>query len=318
MTEKQINKWLRRQFSPTGWVLIGYYVLMNLLLYVAMAADLGKQLLWNLRLGSFPFDFDWNMIWSNGWGYVASCVVALLIIFGWKGSSFWSRVLKTRQKRMTFLTLLAVIGLSILAQLLNSIWIGLLEWVCSFFGHSMMPLLESVSGATDTASMFLYSAIFAPVAEEILFRGYILHTLKPYGKRFAILGSGLLFGIFHGNLLQMPYAVIMGFVLGYLAVEHSFLWAVFLHVFNNLVLAEGLSRLAELLPPIAADVITMAVFAVFSLAALGILIAKRGEIREYRAGEWIDRRCVKCLFTNLGVVLLLIMMAGNIVSSFYM
>ena len=31
MTDKQINKWLRRRFSPCGWLLIGYYVLMNLL-----------------------------------------------------------------------------------------------------------------------------------------------------------------------------------------------------------------------------------------------------------------------------------------------
>lgn len=317
MTEKQINKWLRRQFSPVGWVLIGYYVLMNLLLYVTMAADLGKQLLWNLSTGSFPFDFDWDAVWSNGWGYVASCAVVLVLLFGWKGSTFWNHALRTKEKRMTLMTLLTVIGLSISAQLLNSIWIGLLEWFCSLFGHSMMPLLESVSGSTNTVSMFLYSAFFAPLAEEVLFRGYVLQILKPYGKRFAILGSGLLFGIFHGNLLQMPYAFVMGLVLGYLAAEYSFSWALFLHIFNNLVLAEGLSRLTELLPPMVADGLTMAVFCVYSLATVVTLIAKRKEIRDYCRGEWIDRRCVKCLFTSSGILLLWIMMAGNVVSSFY-
>ena len=31
MTDKQINKWLRRRFSIVGWVLVGYYLLMNLM-----------------------------------------------------------------------------------------------------------------------------------------------------------------------------------------------------------------------------------------------------------------------------------------------
>ena len=33
MTQKQIDKWLRRRFSPVCWILIGYFVLMNLLVW---------------------------------------------------------------------------------------------------------------------------------------------------------------------------------------------------------------------------------------------------------------------------------------------
>ena len=36
MNEKQINKWLRKRFSPVGWTLVGYYVLMNILVSMAM------------------------------------------------------------------------------------------------------------------------------------------------------------------------------------------------------------------------------------------------------------------------------------------
>ena len=39
MNEKQINKWLRKRFSPVGWTLVGYYVLMNILVSVAMLRD---------------------------------------------------------------------------------------------------------------------------------------------------------------------------------------------------------------------------------------------------------------------------------------
>ena len=92
------------------------------------------------------------------------------------------------------------------------------------------------------------ASILAPLWEELLFRGYVLRTLRPYGKRFAVMGSGVLFGLFHGNLLQTPYAVLMGLVLGYLTVEYSIHWAVLLHLFNNLVLADLLSRITASLP----------------------------------------------------------------------
>jgi len=317
MTEKQISKWLRRQFSSIGWILIGYYLLMNLLVSLTMALDMGKQALWNLATNHFPMDFDWETIWSNGWGYIAAGVVLMTVLYGWTGSRYWGEIWKHRERKMTGLTILAVLGLCVGAQLLNSFWVGLLELVANAFGSSMIPMLESVSGSSDSVSMFLYGAVFAPVTEELLFRGYILNALKPYGRRFAILGSAVLFGVFHGNLLQTPYAFVMGLVLGWLAMEFSLRWAVALHVFNNLVLAEGLSRLTENLSPILAEGILLSVMLGFSLAAAVILFAKRREIRAYRRGEWIDRRCAKCLFTSCGVLLLFVMMAGNTVSYFF-
>ena len=69
----------------------------------------------------------------------------------------------------------------------------------------------------------------------MLFRGLILRTLRPFGKRFAIVMSAVLFGMFHGNLLQAPCAMVIGLLFGYAAMEHSILWAVALHVFINQV-----------------------------------------------------------------------------------
>jgi membrane protease YdiL (CAAX protease family) len=99
------------------------------------------------------------------------------------------------------------------SQMVNSLWLTGLELVMNLFGSSMMPMLEMVSGSTGSFSMFLYGAVLAPISEELLFRGYILRALRPYGKRFAILGSAILFGLFHGNLLQGPYAMLVGLVI---------------------------------------------------------------------------------------------------------
>lgn len=317
MTEKQINKWLRRQFSPIGWMLVAYLLLMNALVSVATAVDMGQQALWNLATGNFFADFDWDAIWNNAWGYIGAGLVVLPVLWAWKGDDFFGGIWRHRGKKMTLLTVLVVLGLCTLGQLANSLWVSLLELIANLFGGSILPMLESVSGASDSLSMFLYGVVFAPLTEELLFRGYILHSLKPYGRRFAIAASAVLFGLFHGNLLQAPYAIVMGLVMGWLAMEHSFAWALVLHVFNNLVLAEGLDRATRGLPPMVAEGIILAVFSVFSLAALVILWTKRRDIRAYRRGEWIDRRCVKCLFTNPGVLLLTVLMAANMVSFFF-
>ena len=314
MTEKQINKWLRRQFSPVGWTLIGFGTLMNLLVMVTMGVDLARQALWNVSTGNFLTDFDWNTVWNNGWGYIAANVTIFVILVGWKGKGYWGRILKRKAQRMNVRTVFTMMCLSVGAQFLNSLWIMGLEWISSLFGSSVMPVLESVSGASDSFSMFLYGAVFAPVAEELLFRGFVLESLRPYGKRFAILTSAILFGAFHGNLLQAPYAFVMGLLLGYLATEYSLKWAIGLHLFNNLILAEGLTRLTEQLPVMLADGIFSGLFLICSILSVVILVRNRSVIRQYRENAWIDRRCMKCFFTSFGVLAVLLSAIVSMIS----
>lgn len=318
MTEKQINKWLRRQFAPIGWVLLGYLGLINLLVSFAMVLDILRQVLWNRATGGFLLDLDLDALYQNGWGYLASVFVVLLVLPAWKGGGYWSRILRHKEGKMRFLPFFTCLSICIGAPILNSLWISGLEVIMNQLGRSVLPLLEEVSGATDSVSMLLYSAVGAPIAEELLFRGFALETLRPYGKRFAICGSALLFGMFHGNLLQAPYALVMGLVLGYLTVEYSFLWALLLHVFNNFVLAEGLGRLTQLLPPMTAELLTVCLTGAFLLISLGILIANRKIIRRYCQEQWIDRRCVKCLLTTPSILLLLTIQLWMMGSIFFL
>ena len=238
MTDKQINRWLRRQFSPVGWLLMVYYGLMTLLTSVTLAVDAARESLWAMVSGDFSGNLNWDKIYSNGWGYIAAILVCVSVFHAWKGNTYWKQEILAREKRMEGKTFLFFLLFCMGAQMVNSLWVTLLELLMNAFDKSVMPVLEAVAGSSDTFSMFLYASIFAPVWEELLFRGYVLRTLRPFGKRFAVLCSALLFGLFHGNLLQTPYAVIMGLILGYVTVEYSILWSVLLHMFNNLVLAD--------------------------------------------------------------------------------
>ena len=311
MTDKQINRWLRRRFSVIGWLLLLYYGLMTLLTNLMAFADVAKQSLWAFAAGDFSGSINWDAINANGWGYVASMLVGFAVLNAWKGSDYRRQELFAKQAPMKGKTMLSILILCMGAQMANSLWVSLLELLLNSFGRSMMPILESVAGSSDTFSMFLYASILAPVWEELLFRGYVLRSLRPFGKRFAVLGSALLFGLFHGNLLQTPYAVLVGLLLGYLTVEYSLIWAILLHMFNNLVLADLLSRITASWPDTAFGILNLILFGGGALLSVVMLLKNRQNIREYRKSEWMDRRCVKCFLTSLGILALAILMCVN-------
>ena len=206
MNEKQINKWLRKRFSPVGWTLVGYYVLMNILVSVAMLRDVIAGYLNAFIEGNDQYVPDVSALTGNAWGYIAAVAVALVILYAWKGREFWGGEVLRREKPMKPGTLLCMVCLCAGTQMVNFVWINLLELVMNCFGRSATGTLDAVSGSSDTVSMFLYASFLAPISEELIFRGFVLRSLRPYGKRFAILGSAFLFGLFHGNLLQTPYA----------------------------------------------------------------------------------------------------------------
>ena len=89
---------------------------------------------------------------------------------------------------------------------------------------------------------FISTAIIPPLVEEFACRGLVLGVLRKYGDGFAILASSALFGILHGNFQQIPFAFLVGLVLGYITVKSGSLWlAILIHAFNN-----GLSFMVDI------------------------------------------------------------------------
>ncbi|MBR7091654.1 MAG: CPBP family intramembrane metalloprotease [Clostridia bacterium] len=81
----------------------------------------------------------------------------------------------------------------------------------------------------------LLSVVVLPaLLEELLFRGYVLQVLRPHGELNALLLSSLLFGLLHGNVIQIPFAFVSGLAFGYLTLRTGNIWAgVLLHALNN-------------------------------------------------------------------------------------
>lgn len=74
------------------------------------------------------------------------------------------------------------------------------------------------SGFGSGPLMFVAAVILAPVGEEFLCRGIIMHYAKKVSGRFWIANmiQALLFGIMHMNIVQGTYAFVIGLVLGWL------------------------------------------------------------------------------------------------------
>lgn len=95
---------------------------------------------------------------------------------------------------------------------------------------------ENPQGVFGFLLVFLSTVAVPALAEEFLYRGLILGLLKRFGEGFALISSSLLFGIMHGNFEQIPFAFLVGLVLGYAAIKSgSILTAVAIHAFNNLI-----------------------------------------------------------------------------------
>lgn len=72
----------------------------------------------------------------------------------------------------------------------------------------------------------IFYGILSPVVEETVFRGIVYRALyRNTGKMIALAGSAVLFGIFHGNVVQMVYAGLMGGVLAYVYQKYESLTA---------------------------------------------------------------------------------------------
>ena len=203
------------------------------------------------------------------------------------------------------------------AQFLSQIALTLLELILNGFNLSILEGAQALSPSTDNLSMFLYAGILAPVTEEILFRGLIQKTLMPYGRNFAIFVSAFTFGLFHGNLVQSPFAFLVGLVLGYVAAEYSIAWAMLLHMINNLLLADAMNRLTYGLPAETAGMIIWSVLLLFALAGMVVLLRRRKDIREWLRQEPIHRTYLGCFFSSAGTVLFLLVMVVMMVTTLF-
>ncbi len=312
MNEKLIKKQLRREFGKSGVALLIYYILLNVAVIAVCTIEVVmKVFFWGNGTEEEMYTVLSESLMNNGWGYLIAILIGGLLALAWKKTDFCFHEIWKTEKTMTPGSFWKILVLFLGVQGMLQIWVVLVEMVLNMLGLTALDAIESASGGGDTVSMFLYICLGAPIAEEILFRGLLLRSLKPYGKGFAIFTTAFLFGIFHGNLIQTPFAFLVGVILGYVAVEYSIGWAMVLHMINNLVLGDTLPRLFSILGSDLGDIVLNLVIWGCTIAGIVILCIDRERIGAYRRENRMHPLCIKSFFTSAGVIVLTILMLAS-------
>ncbi|MCR5847948.1 MAG: CPBP family intramembrane metalloprotease [Lachnospiraceae bacterium] len=77
--------------------------------------------------------------------------------------------------------------------------------------------------------------ILAPIVEELIFRKFLIDRVVKYGEWVAIITSGLMFGLFHGNFSQFFFATAIGGIFAYVYIRTGKVWyTIIYHMIINL------------------------------------------------------------------------------------
>lgn len=167
----------------------------------------------------------------------------------------------------------------------------------------------------------LCTAIVPAVSEEFLFRGAVMGALKPYGQGFAIVMSSVIFGLIHGNLGQIPFAIAGGMFFAYLAVySGSLIPSIILHGLNNL-----LSVILDITMCVYDESITYAIliayYAIFCVVAIVafVMLAKRDkDIMQFERPESkiTDSQKSRAFIASPGMIVFLVLITLETVSAY--
>ena len=144
-----------------------------------------------------------------------------------------SDTIKTSYVRQKDLWAIVFVGMAV-AMVANTAS-EMIQTNFSFFG--LQNTLDMTSKANTPLEIVLYiisTAVVPAFAEEFAFRGILMGTLRRFGDAFAIIASAIVFGAMHGNIVQVPFAFILGLVFAYVDCKtNSILPSIIIHFVNN-------------------------------------------------------------------------------------
>lgn len=153
----------------------------------------------------------------------------------------------------------------------------------TYANYTKLMEMTDINVLPAWATVFII-AVWAPLAEELVFRAMVFRTLRK-GFRFfpAALISGVAFGVYHLNWVQGVYAGLLGILLAFIYEKTNSLLGCYLFHFMFNLFNYGLSALEGLGIPEAVIALVVLGLTVASFPGLILLIRKFSRI--YRAEE---------------------------------
>lgn len=248
---------------------------------------------------------------ESGFTSIVGITAGMLILFFYFRKSECRNRLLDSDKQMNKISFLYILIVFMSVQLLFNVLGEGMEALLNQCGFSIMEQIESASSESTTFSMLLYASFLGPVAEELVFRGFLLRSLEKYGKLFAIVTSAILFGLFHVNFIQGIFAFAVGIILGYVAREYSIKWSIILHIINNFIFGDLLLFiLGHFNPTVGTIVINILNISFFIGGCYILLFRKRTELRQYLRSEEKKKGLYVQAFTTIWMLLFMVTEIG--------
>lgn len=220
---KDINtRWDRESIREWSSIRKTAYILLPLLIYF-LVHDAAEVLLWMFLNSFLEGAGERAHSFMNQNGYTVSGIIGgLSILIG-----FWV-VRKSIMVEITGQEKDKLFPARLDKKISGYCFLGGFAFLTAF-GLNLLFDLVGLSGSSQTFSqvvkaqygvefvcgLILYG-ILSPVVEEAVFRGLIYNRMKRcFHPKIALVCSALIFGAYHGNIVQALYGAILGFLIAY-------------------------------------------------------------------------------------------------------
>lgn len=169
-----------------------------------------------------------NMLIGISVQYLIGLPILILLVKRIPAAKLQQKSLKTGHFFLLLMMCMAVAYSSnIVGNIITTI-IGLLK------GSMVQNVNLTLGSETSLLLNFVFMVICAPLYEEYIFRKLIVDRTAQYGQGVAIVLSGLLFGLAHGNLNQFAFAFTIGMFFAFVYVKTGRLrYGIMMHMFFN-------------------------------------------------------------------------------------
>ena len=209
----------------------GLSIILFLLFNTVMSAVLSNESIMNLYRTNPVFSSAFSIVSSFVYLFIPFSIIALLTRTKEKNVNFFP--FKKMHKKRALLCLPVGATVFIAANVVTNYIINIAE----SFGYTLSQQSDVLSEPKTPFALLmalLGTAVMPALLEEYSLRGVILQPARKYGMLFSIISSSVIFGLMHGNLIQAPFAFMVGMCFGYFAIKCDSLWiAVILHFMNN-------------------------------------------------------------------------------------
>lgn len=214
-------KGMRKHFSKLGWMYFAGTVVIS-------AIQLLAGIVLAILKPAWLQDYNTNLLLSMVLMYGIAMPLMILLIR-------WVPAVKPEQRKMKWWQfLVAIIMCFGLAYFCNFIGLCITGIIGAIRGSEVENVLVNVVGETSLWFNFVFMVICAPIMEEFIFRKLVVDRSVKYGEGVAVLLSGLMFGLFHGNLNQFAYAFSIGLFFAFIYVKTGKIsYTIALHMIIN-------------------------------------------------------------------------------------